>query len=447
MNQELMIISIAGGLVLLLVVLTITHVLMEKKRNSGNGNASANKLADSLRDEKLKSAIILTAIEDGVMLIDAQKTIQLFNPGASKITGWPAEEAVKLDCNSVIKLVDSKDNPYTDAENPFNRIFKQGTTIRDNNAILATRSNKRVAISLSVSPLLDDAKNVTAAVAIFRDVSQERAEEQQRAEFISTASHEMRTPVAAIEGYLALALNDKVSTIDSRAREYLEKAHSSTQHLGQLFQDLLTSAKAEDGRLSNHPGVVEMGSYLEQLTEDLKFAAEKKGLFAEFTLGANNVIDASAAGEKVVKPLYYVYADPDRMREVITNLFDNACKYTEQGKVSIGLTGDNDVVQFFIKDTGSGIPTEDIPHLFQKFYRVDNSATRTIGGTGLGLFICRKIVELYNGRIWVESEMGKGSTFFINLPRLSSQRAEQLKAVETTQASQTLPPVTSLTAS
>jgi PAS domain S-box-containing protein len=448
MDNELLFIGIGGLLVLLLCVFTVIHVFMTRKKGKIGATDSAVKLADSLRDEKLKSAIILNAIEDGVMLIDAQKTVQLFNPGASKITGWPADEAVKLDCHSVIKLVDSKDKQYEDISNPFNRIFKEGTTIHDNNAILVTRSDKRVAISLSVSPLLDENKKITAAVAIFRDVSQERAEEQQRAEFISTASHEMRTPVAAIEGYLALALNDKVSTIDSRAREYLEKAHASTQHLGQLFQDLLTSAKAEDGRLSNHPTAVEMGSYLEQLTEDLKFAAEKRGLFSEFTLGANNLIDASSdAGEKVVKPLYYVYVDADRMREVITNIFDNACKYTEQGKVSVGLTGDTDVVQLFIKDTGSGIPTEDIPHLFQKFYRVDNSATRTIGGTGLGLFITRKIVELYNGRIWVESELGKGSTFFINLPRLSTQRAEQLIASEAAQQSQTLPPVTSLTAS
>lgn len=450
MNNELLILGIGGSLVLVLLVLTLIHIVMVRKRGkTGGSSASVVKLADSLRDEKLKSSIILEAIEDGVMLIDAQKTIQLFNPGASQITGWPSDEAVKLDCHSVIKLVDAKDKPYDDDVNPFNRIFKEGTTIRDNNAILVTRSDKRVAISLSLSPLLDESNNLTAAVAIFRDVSQERAEEQQRAEFISTASHEMRTPVAAIEGYLALALNDKVSTIDSRAREYLEKAHASTQHLGQLFQDLLTSAKAEDGRLSNHPVVIEMGSYLEQLAEDLKFAAEKKGLFSEFTLGATGtgVIDASSSGEKVVKPLYYVLADPDRLREVITNLFDNACKYTEQGKVSIGLTGDNDVVQFFIKDTGAGIPAEDIPHLFQKFYRVDNSATRTIGGTGLGLFISRKIIELYNGRVWVESELGKGSTFFINLPRLSSQRAEQFKASEVAQQAQSLPPVTSLTAS
>ena len=285
-----------------------------------------------------------------------------------------------------------------------------------------------------MAPLADSAKRTTGLVAVFRDVSEERAEENQRAEFISTASHEMRTPVAAIEGYLSLALNEKVATIDNRARDYLEKAHSSTKHLGQLFQDLLTSAKAEDGRLTNHPKVVEMGAFLEQLAQDLRFSAEKKGLFMEFLFGNSNIKDASSSGardmNKVIRPLYYVQVDPDRMREVITNIFDNGCKYTEEGKVSLGLTGNDGVVQIYIKDTGAGIPPEDIAHLFQKFYRVDNSATRTIGGTGLGLFICRKIVELYQGRIWVESDLGKGSTFYINIPRLTSAKAEQLMAAE-----------------
>lgn len=443
-DPTLLIVAIAGSLTVVLAVLIFMHALAAK-RKSGKANMSG--LAGALRDEKVKSSIILDTIEDGVMLIDAQKNIQLYNRGASELTGWPSEEATQLSCNSVIKLVNNKDEPYTDDENPFNRIFKEGQTIRDNDATLVTRSNKHIAITLSVSPLLDDQKAVTGAVAIFRDVSKERAEEQQRGEFISTASHEMRTPVAAIEGYLSLALNDKVATIDSRARDYLEKAHASTQHLGKLFQDLLTSAKAEDGRLTNHPAVIEMGAYLQQLTEDLKFAAEKKGLFSEFTLGSSDVIDASSnnTNEKVVKPLYYTWADPDRMREVITNLFDNATKYTEEGKISIGLTGNNEVVQLYVRDTGPGIPREDVPHLFEKFYRVDNSATRTIGGTGLGLFICRKIVELYQGRIWVDSELGKGSTFYINLPRLTTQRAEQLQATAAQASSTTVPSITSPT--
>jgi signal transduction histidine kinase len=131
------------------------------------------------------------------------------------------------------------------------------------------------------------------------------------------------------------------------------------------------------------------------------------------------------------------------MREVITNLFDNAVKYTPSGKVSLGLTGNTEVVQIYIRDTGPGIPAEDIPHLFQKFYRVDNSATRTIGGTGLGLFICRKIVEIYKGKIWAESQVGIGSTFYINLPRLSTQKASELQRFQAQQ--QTPAPITSLT--
>jgi signal transduction histidine kinase len=290
---------------------------------------------------------------------------------------------------------------------------------------------------------MDKAGLVTAAIAVFRDVSEERAEEKQRADFISTASHEMRTPVAAIEGYLALALNEKVATIDARARDYLEKAHTNTQHLGNLFQDLLTSAKAEDGRLPSNPTAVEFGSFLEQLTNDLSFVAKKKGLYAEFTVGGDTTIDAtSKAGDKVIRPLYYVYLDPDRIREVITNLFDNAVKYTPEGSITIGLTGDDQVVQCYIKDTGPGIPADDIPHLFQKFYRVDNSATRTIGGTGLGLFICKKIVELYGGRIWVESELGKGSTFYINMPRVSSQKAHDIS--ETSKNNAASKPISSL---
>ncbi len=424
---------IGGGTVVVLALGIAVGLFVKRK---GTGKASTSNLANSLRDEKAKSEIILGAIQDGVVLIDTQQTIRHFNQGATNITGWPKQEAEGLDWHSVLKFVSDKGEVVPAEQTPLAKAFASGKPVRENTLSVTTKGATNVAANFSVAPLIDDAKRVTGMVAIFRDISEERAEENQRAEFISTASHEMRTPVAAIEGYLSLALNDKVATVDNRARDYLEKAHSSTKHLGQLFQDLLTSAKAEDGRLTNHPKVVEMGAFIEQLAQDLRFSAEKKGLFMEFLFGNSSVKDASGASKearemnKVIRPLYYVQVDPDRIREVITNLFDNGCKYTEEGKVSLGLTGNDGVVQVYIKDTGAGIPPEDIPHLFQKFYRVDNSATRTVGGTGLGLFICRKIVELYQGRIWVESELGKGSTFYINIPRLTSQKAEQLMAIE-----------------
>lgn len=390
--------------------------------------ASAGELTSMLQTEQLKSNIILSAIESGVIVIDKRQTIQLINTAASKMTGWPEEEATGTEYKLVFRLVDDKNQPYDQARDPFLLAMSRGQSVKDHSAVLIPRAGESIPINIVVSPLFDDSKNVIGVVGIFTDVAEQRREERQRAEFISTASHEMRTPVAAIEGYLALAMNDKVASIDLKARDFLEKAHSSTQHLGKLFQDLLTSAKAEDGRLSNHPGVVEMGSFIQQLTDDLRFSAEKKGLQVEYLTGISSHADATGGNNKVLQPFYYVYADADRMREVITNLFDNAVKYTESGKISIGVTGNEQVVQFFIRDTGPGIPATDIPHLFQKFYRVDSSATRTIGGTGLGLFICRKIVELYSGRIWVESVQGQGTTFYINLPRLTNQKASEIQA-------------------
>lgn len=378
----------------------------------------------------MRFKLIVDNIEEGVLLIDDHENVQLFNPGATVITGWDQDEAIGISVHNIIQLVNEKGETLDNSQNPIVNVFKTGETQKADKDFIRSRNNKIIPITIHVSPLLDAEKNVRAAVAVITNVTQQRAEEQQRADFISTASHEMRTPVAAIEGYLALALNDKVSGIDNRARDFLEKAHASTQHLGKLFQDLLTSAKAEDGRLASHPQVIEMGEFLQKLCEDLRLVAEQKGLKLDFTSGnTNRTIVANEevqAKEKVIRPLYFVYADPDRIREVVTNLFDNAVKYTPEGKVSIGVNGNKQVVQCYVRDTGPGIPADDLPHLFQKFYRVDNSATRTIGGTGLGLFICKKIVELYDGRIWVESRLGEGSSFYINLPRLSTQRATEL---------------------
>lgn len=438
----------APYLVIVLTGIFITAIVAvilvnSRKKSSAPKTGKASVLASNLSNEKMKSEIILNSIDDGVILLDSEQNIQLFNPAAGRITGWDPKDAVGISYKSVLTLQNDKAEPYQENETPFYRAFNEKVAIHDREASLLTKSNTVISLDITVTPLLDSSEEVFGATVVFRDVSEQRKEEAQRADFISTASHEMRTPVAAIEGYLALALNDKVSRIDDKARGFLDKAHESTKHLGKLFQDLLTSARAEDGRLVNNPVVVEMGKFMTDLTDALKFTAQAKGLGIEFVLGAQgSVIDASSTS--TIKPLYYVHADPDRLREVVTNLFDNAVKYTESGKVSLGLTGDESVVQIRVQDTGPGIPSNDIPHLFQKFYRVDNSATRTIGGTGLGLFICRKIIEVHHGRIWVESEVGKGSTFYINLPRLSSSRAAELQKQEALQLPQLVKAETTL---
>ncbi len=381
-------------------------------------------LTVSKKGQALDSDFILSAIEDGVVLVGQDMTISLFNPGASAITGWPADDAVGMDYHNVISLVDEKGEAYPPDSHPIARVFATGKSARDSRAMLATRGNKQVPVSLLVSPVMgNDGHAPASVIGVLRNISTEKAEEKQRSEFISTASHEMRTPIAAIEGYLALALNEKVATMDKRARSYIEKAHNSTQHLGELFADLLTSSKAEDGRLASYPTVVEVGEVFQQVADSARFNAQKKGLQLKFVVSSNKDV----TGGKAIRPLLYAFADPNRLREVLQNLVDNAIKYTAEGSITLAITGNPSVVQMQIADTGGGIPAEDIPHLFQKFYRVDSSMTRTIGGTGLGLFICRKILELYNGRIWVTSQLGKGSVFYVNLPRLTSTQALEMQ--------------------
>jgi hypothetical protein len=123
-------------------------------------------------------------------------------------------------------------------------------------------------------------------------------------------------------------------------------------------------------------------------------------------------------------------ADKDHLREVVSNIIENAIKYTKEGLVEVDVIGDDEQITVSVKDSGIGIPPEDLPHLFQKFYRVDNSDTREIGGTGLGLYLSRRLVENMNGRVWVESKFQKGSTFFVSLPRLTDAEVQAAQEKE-----------------
>ena len=207
-------------------------------------------LPANLQDENQRFKVIIDNIEDGVILIDDEGVVQLINPGGAALCGWPVEEAMGVDVKAVLKLVNDKGVELSADDNPLEKVFVSDQTVKGENIFLMARDKRQVPVRLTVSPLLTKDKEVTAAVAVFGDISEEKAAEQQRADFISTASHEMRTPVAAIEGYLALALNDKVATIDTRARGYIDKAHASTQHLGQLLDSVGSCRRLHSDSLS-----------------------------------------------------------------------------------------------------------------------------------------------------------------------------------------------------
>ena len=366
---------------------------------------------------------ILDAVDDGVLAVDSKGNILMINPAAEQITGWNGSDAAGLVFNSVLKITNNEGGEMIEISNPVNRVLQTGENFTTRDLFIKTQSGKIVPIFLAVNSI--DGQN-SGVVVVFRDISKELKDNREQAEFISTASHEMRTPVASIEGYIGLALNPATATIDARAKSYLQKAHKNTKHLGQLFQDLLDITKAEDGRLKNEPVVLDAIEFSRNIWEGLKPKAEAKGL--SYTFEPDN----HKTGEKTLTPVFFIHADRNHLHEILNNLFENAIKYTPSGMVSVNITGDNNNVQISVKDSGIGIPAEDIPHLFQKFYRVDNSETREINGTGLGLFLSRKLTESIGGFLDVESEYKKGSTFTVKLPRITRENAEKLKAIEDT---------------
>ena len=392
--------------------------------HSRSRRASATKskletLSGQLTEEQLKAQALMASIGEGVMVVNTQRQIQLFNKAAQDLTGWDEASAQTIDYKLVLQLHDAADKELAEANDPFNETWTTKKTVVRDNLSMTTRAGRKIALSLSISPIYDNAGAPTGAIALFRDISREKAIERQKEEFVSTASHEMRTPVAAIEGYISLAMNANVATIDDRALKYLTKAHDTIQHLGELFRDLLSATKAEEGSLNVKISAVNLSELVQGAVDDMQFTAQKKSLTLSY--------QASGATGKVIAPIYHVAANPERLREVIMNLIDNAIKFTPQGGVNVTLNGNDKETQVDISDSGVGIAAEDIPHLFQKFYRIDNSATRTIGGTGLGLYLCRTIIELFNGRIWITSKPGEGSTFHFSLPRLSKEEIARLE--------------------
>ncbi len=403
-----------------LAPLAISYIIFHIKAKSTNEDRAFNELASELNQVSNKSDVVINAIGDGVIALNSQGNIELINPAAQHIIGWGNADAVNLNYKSVLKLTDKESKPLAAANDPIEQALAANNEIHTKDFYVTTGGGKRRLLSLVVSPIGQPGEGV---IIVFQDITREAAEEREQAEFISTASHEMRTPVASIEGYLGLALNPNTAQIDDKARDFIEKAHASAQHLGRLFQDLLDVSKAEDGRLSNHPGVVDVIAYVGDVVDGLRQKAQEKNLALFYKPQPD---DETTNESRTISPVFYTNVDSDHLREVVSNLVENAIKYTPKGDVIVDVTGDEEHVSISIKDSGIGIAREDIPHLFQKFYRVDNTATREIGGTGLGLYLCRRLAEVMGGRVWVDSDFGSGSTFYLELPRLSQEEATRM---------------------
>ena len=397
------------------------------RRQKTDDNTS--NLENRLSAVENKSDAVINAIDDGVLAISKDGNVELINPSAQQIIGWDQGDALGLNWKSILKLVTSDGKDVEDLENPIAQSLSKNQPTHNDKLFLLTSSEKRILVSIVSSPVGTDGEGI---IVVFRDITKEKAEEREQAEFISTASHEMRTPVASIEGYLGLALNPATAHIDEKARDFITKAHESAQHLGRLFQDLLDISKVEDGRMKNNPKIINVNEFLKDIFDGLATKANEKQLNYIFM---PDIIDEGK--EKSLQPIFYANIDPDHFREVVSNLIENAIKYTPSGEVVVNITGDDKQISVSVKDSGIGIPAEDIPHLFQKFYRVDNSDTREIGGTGLGLYLSRRLAEAMSGNLRVESKYKEGSTFYLEIPRMSSSEAKQ--RLESAEAKDSMP--------
>ena len=358
--------------------------------------------------------LVLRSIHEGVIIVGPNGNIRLANPAFCELAGRSPAELNDVFYDSVINLLDKTGNRISEGRNPINIALKNKEygEVRDLD-IVAADSNRNTPVSIIITPTREEKPNL---IVTFRDIAQELKEERERSEFISTASHEMRTPVASIEGYLGLAMNPSTATVDERGMEYLTKAHEASQHLGRLFQDLLDTTKLDDGQIKARLEPVDIVALVKSIADGQIPNITAKGLGYQFGSGS---VDQQLSGGRRIDQLIYASIDPDFLREVINNLIENAIKYTPAGWVTVNVRADNYNVQIIVEDTGIGVAREELTHIFQKFYRVDNRDTREIGGTGLGLYLVKQRVEAMNGRIWAESEVGKGTRFICLFPRIT----------------------------
>ncbi len=363
--------------------------------------------------------IALSAIKDGVIIVDSQRMIRLINPAAITLTGdIDVDLVVGMDVALSIQFEDEDGNKIPDDQSPVLHAISTNQAFESNNLVLVSKNNnKKFPVEVFVIPTGGPESDRIVTV---RDITREKREEDAQSEFISTASHEMRTPVASIEGYLGLALNPQTATIDNRAKTYLEAAHNASQHLGKLFQDLLDVTKLDDRKIQPHFRPIILADQIKEITNNFVEKARAKNVQLVY-----DDPSASRSMRTIEQPIY-VFVDIDFLNEIVSNLIDNAIKYTPSGKsIRVSVKSDNDRGVIVVQDAGIGITGADLQHIFQKFYRADNSQTREIGGTGLGLYIVKQRTEAMNGTVWAESVYGQGSTFFVSFQKLSQDEYEK----------------------
>jgi two-component system phosphate regulon sensor histidine kinase PhoR len=357
-------------------------------------NAMSGRLAtmfDLLEHDKEQLRAILSGMVEGVIAVDERGRVLFANDRAGKLLGFEPVAVGKQPLFEVAR------------EPGFREIVEKGLASADaHREELEWKGPPARTLAVYVSRF--PGHGMPGAVVVLHDTTDVRAAERMRQDFVANVSHELKTPLTVIKSSVEALTDGAVEEPEARD-VFLGQVTREADRLHDLIQDLLSLARIESGNLALEPKPVALGRAIEDCVERHHARAESKTL---------TVIERPPAdGREAV-----VWADPDALRQVLDNLVDNAIKYTPNGgRITVRWNATADAVSFEVEDTGVGIPQEDLPRVFERFYRVDKARSRSMGGTGLGLSIVKHLVQAMKGHVRVASTLGKGTVFRVSLPR------------------------------
>ena len=343
-----------------------------------------------VEDEKAKLDAVLASMFEGIMVVDNKGVVLLMNPSLRKLffidTPPEGRRAVEIIRNSAVTEMADKLLKGTErfiSQEVFIG-FPEDKTLKVNGVVVRTQDKRE------------------GAVFVFHDITELRRLEKVPQDFVANVSHELRTPVASIKGYAETLLQGAMEDKDTR-KEFLNTIYQNSTRLVNLINDLLDLARIQSGRMSVALVAISPEPVILRCLGVLEKTIKDKSLNVRVQM----------PDEK-----FFVLADEARLSQVVLNLLDNAVKYSPDGRdITIKAVPGEKLVQFDVIDTGIGIPDEDLPRIFERFYRVDKARSRDLGGTGLGLSIVKHIVLAHGGDVWVSSVLGHGTTFSFTLPR------------------------------
>lgn len=352
----------------------------------------------NLRKSQEQLSQILETMAEGVVIMDLQGRITFANPMALKIMGQSNTDfSNRIYNDSKWQNFRVDGSPMPKEEHPMYSAMYTGKPVHDFEIAIHPPNNEIFYISISAAPIRDENGKVVACVGTFMDVTQRRKIIQQKDEFISVASHELKTPITSLKASLQLLSKMQDKPSEKMLPVLIQQANKSLDRVNSLVDDLLNASRMSQGQLH-----LKKRSFV--ISEMIQECVAHSGIDGKYKAKIN--------GDQTLQ----VFADPDRIDQVVVNFISNAAKYAPGSKyIYVSIEEQNDRAKVSVTDHGPGIPIEKQQHLFDRYYRVDTSGIQ-YSGLGLGLYISSEIIKKHGGQIGVDSEVGKGSTFWFSLP-------------------------------